>query len=314
MIELFRFALNSIDMGVIIIDSDHRIMFWNSYIEKISQIKNEEADGQPLEKICDTFSKKRYQEIIESVFLRNFSRFCSSKLHHAFVYPKSGYSEKIRQNMIIQPVTLDGKTYAVIQIQDITNAVTNEYSLTSLINELKRGYDEIKESEEINKQLAEVDSLTKIANRHAITSYIDKIFENNPLIGGYALLFLDLDGFKHVNDTYGHLMGDNLLVYVADCITKRLRKGDMVARLGGDEFLVLLKNIYNVNEASAVGRKLIEAISDKIVLSGIEVQVTASIGISMYTTSIHNTEDFIKTADDAMYRAKRGGKNKFVIY
>lgn len=314
MIELFRFALNSIDMGVIIIDSDHRIMFWNSYIEKISQIRNEEADGKPLEAVCETFAKKRYQEIVESVFSRNFSRFCSSKLHHAFIYPKTGYNEKIRQNMTIQPITSEGKNYAVIQIQDITNAVTNEYSLTSLINELKRGYDEIKESEEINKQLAEVDSLTKIANRHAITSCIDKIFANNPLSGGYALLFLDLDGFKHVNDTYGHLMGDNLLIYVADTITNKLRKGDMVARLGGDEFLVLLKNIYNVNEASAVGKKLIEAISRPIKLTGINVQVTASIGISMYTSSIHNTKDFIKTADDAMYRAKRGGKNKFVIY
>jgi diguanylate cyclase (GGDEF)-like protein/PAS domain S-box-containing protein len=314
MIELYCFALNSIDLGIIIIDSDRIIRFWNNYIEKISQIKSEEAVGRKLGDICETFSKTRYQDIMNGVFSQNMSRFCSSRLHKAFVYPKSGKIDMIRQNMTIEPTCVDGETYAVIQINDITNQVNNEYSLTSLINELRRDYDEIKGSEEYNKQLAEIDSLTKTANRHAITAYIDSIFTQGNNIDGNALLFLDLDGFKNINDTYGHLMGDNLLISVANRIKSKLRKGDIVARLGGDEFLVLLTNVRTYEDVAAVGTKLLEEISNPTVINGTEIKVTVSIGISMFGKDIHNTKDFIRTADEAMYNAKRGGKNRFVIY
>lgn len=314
MIELYRFALNSIELGIIIIDSSQLIRFWNTYAEKISQIKSEDAVGKKLSAVCEVFAKKRYQDIIMSVFSQNMSRFCSSKLHKAFIYPKSGDRDSIRQNMSIEPTTVEGETYALIQINDMTREVSNEYSLTSLINELQRDYEEIKESDEKNKQLAEIDSLTKISNRHAITSCIDSIFEKDESVEGYALLFLDLDGFKKINDTYGHLMGDNLLVLVANRIKEKLRRGDIVARLGGDEFLVLLTNINSVSDAAVVGKKIKEEISSPVLINGITINVTASIGISLFSKDIHNTKDFIRTADEAMYKAKRGGKNKFIIY
>jgi len=314
MIELFRFALNSIDIGIIIIDSSQCIKFWNRYIERISQIKYDDAIGKYLGDICDTFQKKRYQDILKSVFEQNLSRFCSSKLHKAFIFPPAGDRSDIRQNMKIEPALIGDEVFALIQIDDITDEVSNEYKLTSLINELKRGYIEVKESEELNKKLALMDSLTKIANRHAIIKYLDSLFENGADINGHALMFLDLDGFKTVNDTYGHLMGDSLLVAIADIIKGKVRENDIVARLGGDEFLVLLSNIKSVESVRAVGNKLVEEIAKPIVIDGVTLNVTVSIGIAMYDENIKSTKEFIKVADKAMYFAKREGKNKFVLY
>lgn len=314
MIELFRFALNNIDVGIILIDINQKIIFWNKYIERISRVRHEEAEGKKLEDVCPTFKKNRYQEIIDTVLIQNQSRFCSSKLHKAFVFPKSGNISKIRQNMKIEPISIGNNIYGLIQIDDITYEVTNESSLTSLINELKKGYIEVKESEEFNRQLAEMDPLTKIANRHAISQYIDNLFKSKQSLTGYALMFIDLDGFKSVNDTYGHLMGDNLLVRVAGILKGKVRKDDVVARLGGDEFLIMLSSIETSQAAEFVGKKLVNEISKPIEIDGKTVNVTASIGIALYDESIKSTRDFIKVADASMYKAKREGKNKYVVY
>jgi diguanylate cyclase (GGDEF) domain len=314
MIELFQFALNSINIGIIIVDSSQRVQFWNRYIERISRVRQNDALGKPLGEICDTFEKKRYKEIMGAVFTKNQSRFCSSKLHRAFVYPATGDRESIRQNMMIEPATFDDETYALIQIDDITNEVTNEHKLTSLIYELKKGYLEVKESEETAKRLAETDPLTKLLNRHGIVQIIDSLFENKPELIKSALMFLDLDGFKSVNDTYGHLTGDNLLIKIASTLRHKIRKNDFVARIGGDEFVVLLNHIEEPESLEIIGRKMVDEIAKPIsVEGGVAIQVTVSVGITMYCGKIANTSDFIKAADEAMYCAKRSGKNRFVI-
>lgn len=314
MVELLQFALNSVELGIILIDSDQNILFWNKYIERISHVRHESVIGKKLPDICATFKKKRYQDIIKTVIVENQSRFCSSKLHKSIIFPKGTDNSDKKQNMTLEPITIDGKVYVMIQIDDITCEVTNEYKLTSLINELKRGYLEVKESEEFNKHLAQMDPLTKIANRHGIIQYIDKLFSKKESLCGRALMFIDLDGFKQVNDTYGHLMGDNLLIAVAGILKNKVRSGDYVARLGGDEFLILLNNIQNSEGVAAVGKKLVAEIAKPTTIDSKEVKVTASIGIAMYNDKIKNTKDFIKRADDAMYRAKHEGKNNYVIY
>lgn len=313
MIDLFRFALNSINIGIIIVDSQQRVKFWNQYVEQITRVPQSDALDKPLEEICDTFKKKRYQEIMEAVFKKNQSRFCSSKLHKAFVYPATGDRENIRQNMMIEPATFNNETFALIQIDDITNEVTNEHKLTSLIYELKKGYLEVKESEETAKRLAETDPLTKLMNRHGIVQIIDKLFENKQELMRSALMFLDLDGFKAVNDTYGHLMGDNLLIQIASTLKHKMRKGDFVARIGGDEFVVLLQDIEQADSLETIGQKMIDEIAKPLTIDGFKIQVTVSIGITMYSKNITSTSDYIKTADEAMYGAKRSGKNRFVI-
>lgn len=314
MIELFQHALNCIDLGIIIIDGCQDIKFWNRYMEKITQVRHDYAIGKPLGEVCPTFQKKRYQDILSSVIDQNQSRFCSSKLHRAFVFPAAGDRDAVRQNMKIEPAVVDGEIYALIQIDDITDEVSNEYKLTSLINELKRGYLEVKESDEHNRRLAQMDPLTKVANRGGIVEYLDTVFRDGADLDSRALMFLDLDGFKSVNDTYGHLMGDNLLRAIAAILVGKVRRDDVVARYGGDEFLVLLNGIGSEEAVCAVGKKLVEEIAKPVVIEGVTVCVTVSIGIALYDDGIKDTNQFIKLADEAMYRAKHEGKNKYVLY
>lgn len=313
MIDLYRFALNGIETGIIIIDSEQRIVFFNNYIEHISNVKQEDAVSRPLGEVCPIFKQERYQNILNSVLKDNFSRFCSSKLHKAFVYPKNSDNNHVRQNMTIFPYNKNGESFAVIQINDITNEVNEEYSLTSLLTQLKKDYEEVKESETVNKKLAEIDALTGISNRHAITAYLDNIFSVGNSIENYALAFIDLDGFKGVNDTYGHLIGDKLLISFAGIIKSILRKNDFCARIGGDEFLIVLDNVKTKEQAEAVGKKILEMSNRPIEIDNILANITASIGIALYNNDINNTEQFMKISDTAMYQAKKNGKNKYVI-
>jgi diguanylate cyclase (GGDEF)-like protein len=282
-------------------------------MEGISRIRQSDAVGKQLCDICAKFRKKRYQDILEAVLVKNQSRFCSSKLHNAFVFPACGDTASIRQNMMIEPTTIDNEVFALIQINDITNQVTNEHKLTSLITELKKGYLEVIESAELHKQLAQTDPLTRLANRSGINKYTEEMFRNGTDLKTCALMFLDLDGFKSVNDTYGHLMGDNLLIEVAGILKRKMRKDDVVARIGGDEFLILLYNMESLESLEIVGQKLVDEIAKPVCIDNQQVHVTVSIGIAPYDKSFESAIDFIKAADDAMYRAKREGKNKYVI-
>jgi diguanylate cyclase (GGDEF)-like protein len=125
-----------------------------------------------------------------------------------------------------------------------------------------------------------------------------------------ALLFIDLDGFKQVNDTLGHEMGDRLLVTVARRLRKSLRGSDIVSRLGGDEFTVIIRPIPNLQIAAKVAEKLLNIITEPIILDGHMTKVSASIGISIYPINGQDSETLIKQADAAMYRAKHCGKNR----
>lgn len=315
MIEFVKQALYKVEIGVIIIDNKQRIKFWNNYIEKLSGLSSSYVIEKKLPELCPAFNKPMIQGIFDDAFERNLCRFCSSKLHKAFIYP-SGIAElpDLKQNMKVEPVTAGNAQYVIIQIEDITDRVKSEYTMTSLISELKKGYDLVKEAEEYNRMIAFTDSLTGLMNRHAITQEINDLFENFTELSEYALLFLDIDGFKKVNDTYGHLVGDGLLREFAKKVTKVVRHDDYVARLGGDEFIVLLKSIHNCENAVIVAKKLIQEFSEPIQIDEVKVNITASIGVAMFDNSIDSASEIIRRADAAMYEAKRGGKNRYEIY
>jgi diguanylate cyclase (GGDEF)-like protein len=128
-----------------------------------------------------------------------------------------------------------------------------------------------------------------------------------------ALMFLDLDGFKQVNDTLGHDIGDQLLKVIAQRLTRGLRGSDIVSRLGGDEFTVILSGIPQVEYATKVAQKILESLSKVVVLEGQNVFVTVSIGISVYPLDGEVEEILIKKADMAMYRAKQLGRNQIQL-
>jgi diguanylate cyclase (GGDEF)-like protein len=129
-----------------------------------------------------------------------------------------------------------------------------------------------------------------------------------------ALLYLDLDGFKLVNDTLGHSAGDLLLRKVADRLRDRVRTADTLARIGGDEFTIVVTHIRNTEDAELVAKELLAQLGTPFALNGHELTLTASIGISVYPSDAANPEKLIQHADTAMYVAKSSGKNRYKVF
>jgi len=155
------------------------------------------------------------------------------------------------------------------------------------------------------------DSLTSLPNRSLLEDRVrQSIARHQREPAPFALLFIDLDDFKEVNDLLGHDAGDEVLKQIAARLSANTRPMDTVARLGGDEFVVLLQGVTELDQANQVGRKLITAIDAPINFHGEACQVGASIGISLYPADSSDLQDLINRADAAMYRAKRAGGNR----
>ncbi|HSF25808.1 MAG TPA: diguanylate cyclase, partial [Blastocatellia bacterium] len=163
--------------------------------------------------------------------------------------------------------------------------------------------------------LAHYDALTGLPNRvlfrDRLTRAIARGHRNGRL---FALMFLDLDRFKSINDTLGHDAGDELLKAVAERLRDCVREEDTVARLGGDEFTVILEEIRDPEDAALVARKILAALTPPVMLNRVETFITTSIGITIYPSDSEDLDSLIKNADVAMYRAKEGGKNQHQFY
>ncbi len=169
---------------------------------------------------------------------------------------------------------------------------------------------ERKNAEKLIHHLAYYDSLTGLPNRTLLTRTVDQALlaaQQDNIYG--CIMFIDLNRFKPINDTLGHVAGDMLLVEVAIRLRKALRDEDVVARLGADEFAIALFDIDKDYHAGFVAQKLIALFDEPFFIDGHELRVGASIGISMYPQDATDTETLLRLADIAMYRAKQGGEN-----
>ena len=174
---------------------------------------------------------------------------------------------------------------------------------------------EKKVSEEHIFHLAHYDIVTGLHNRAAFQELLEKaIIHAQRNKEQLALLYLDLDNFKLINDASGHAVGDMLLKYIATRMTDLMRKEDTIARLGGDEFVILLSNINTSQNAARIAGKVLSELGHPILLDNIEVVVTGSIGISTYPADGADTTTLLKNADAAMYRAKKNGRNNFQFF
>ena len=172
-----------------------------------------------------------------------------------------------------------------------------------------------KRSEEKLFQLAHVDALTGLSNRHSFMSRLETSLQKaSRYKHKCAVLFLDLDGFKGINDTYGHSAGDLVLTVTAQRIKNLIRKTDLVARMGGDEFTIIIEDFDNIRALNILAKKIIQAVSKNIALQERELSLTTSIGISIYPDDAPDLEGLLKNADDAMYRAKELGKNTLQFF
>lgn len=180
---------------------------------------------------------------------------------------------------------------------------------------LRRALGESREAEGRIRHLAQHDPLTDLPNRALFSDRLDQALANAKRDGQLlAVMFMDLDGFKRINDNLGHGIGDCLLQQVALRLRHSLRESDTVARVGGDEFILLLRNITDAPDALAVAQKLGAALAAPFEIEGHAIQISASVGIALYPEHGLGSIELLKHADEAMYEAKRAGRNRVQIF
>ncbi|MDI3323875.1 EAL domain-containing protein [Pontibacterium granulatum] len=199
-----------------------------------------------------------------------------------------------------------------LTINTVYNKDGNPHRRVALFSDLSAQ----KESEKLIWQQANLDPLTSLPNRNMFLDLMSSAMCEADFSGlPVALLFIDLDRFKDVNDTLGHHQGDDLLKQVAKRISNCVRQSDVVARLGGDEFTVILKQVSNAQSPERVASDIINALSSSYTLDDNEVNyISASVGISLYPNDAQDVQSLLKNADQAMYTAKRQGRNRYQFF
>ena len=215
------------------------------------------------------------------------------------------------ENLAIESVKNGAQDYLV---KEDVNANLLVRSMTYAI-ERQRLLAEMEKARQLERYLAYHDALTHLPNRQLFYDRLEQaIVHAKRSSTMVAVLFVDLDDFKRVNDNNGHGSGDMLLQSVANRLKENLRESDTIARIGGDEFTIMLSNIVKVEDAVKVGQKLLQEFTQPFIVADRKFFISASIGISLYPIDGTDTETLIKTADVAMYRVKGQGKNNYQLY
>ena len=184
----------------------------------------------------------------------------------------------------------------------------DEFDMVLTLSDLSN----VKEMERL-EHLAHHDALTGLANRARLYKVMDEVVSSSNYANQqFAVIYLDLDGFKHVNDNYGHDAGDAILKEVSNRLLSQVRAGDLVARLSGDEFVLIIKQTNKVMLAR-LAERLLTLIGQTVHHKQRSLNVGASLGIHLVDNSEHDIDAILKIADEAMYQAKRKGKGQFVF-
>lgn len=287
--ERAQVTLASIGDAVITTDVQADIEYFNPVAEALTGWSNAEAVGLSLEKVFKIINEET-GEVVESPVAQSLreGRVISIADHTALIN-KAGSKVSIEDSAAPIRDREDKIIGAVLVFRDVS---------------YKRNH-----MKELARQ-AQHDALTGLPNRFLFNEHLKQALarakrKKNKL----AVMFLDLDRFKLINDTMGHSLGDQLLKTVAKRILQTLREGDTVARQGGDEFLVLLPEINDEIEAVLVSERILGVFSKPIFLEGNEIYISTSIGISLYPNDSTDIETLVKQADTAMYYAKERGRN-----
>jgi diguanylate cyclase len=233
----------------------------------------------------------------------------SSRLQHLISTPLLNLVDLMRQ----VSVSKDYALRAVKPSNDEVGLLCDGFN--EMLAEIEERNEILRQRQSHLQQLAHFDSLTRLPNR---TLFYDRLSQAlhyaHRTKENVAVIFIDLDHFKDVNDTLGHRVGDLLLKDVADRLVDLIRGSDTVARLGGDEFTIFAQDVGNPGNACRVAQKIVEVFAEPFQLDGQQVYITASIGVTMYPTDGETVDELLKNADLAMYQAKEKGKNAFHLF
>lgn len=291
-----RTVLQSVQEVVFQVDTEGRWSFLNQAWEEISGFPVEYALGRhPWEFGTDT-NRVELRSVVEALV--------------------SGVVEEVRREFRI--VTSDGSKRWVEAHAVRSNAGAPPFELSGTlidITERKRTEQLLIESQDRYRFLALHDPLTGLPNRALFMERLEKAVRDHSVPGaGAAVLFLDLDGFKLVNDSFGHEIGDRLLVQVAIRLRQCVREGDMVARLGGDEFAVLIGGVVGSRIPEETSHRILAALREPFDIDGIDVVVGTSIGVVCHVDSSESGTDVLRKADTALYAAKAAGRGVYALY
>ncbi|MEH2086681.1 GGDEF domain-containing response regulator [Nostoc sp.] len=287
--------INSMGCAVIVTYANGCIEMMNPIAELITGWKQSEALGKDLIEVVNLVNKDVGEKIenlatyaIEAGEIFNLPENCT-------LITKDGKEIAIGDN--VAPIRdRDGNiTGAVLVFQDITKRKQTEAQLI---------------------RNAFYDGLTELPNRVLFLDRLRQTIERSKRRSDYyfAVLFLDLDGFKEINDRFGHGIGDDFLVAIARRLESCLRSGDTVARFGGDEFTVLLEDIKDITDATNVAKRIQDSLRLPVNLNGYQLSTTASIGITWNFSNYEEPTTLLRDADIAMYQAKRQGKATYAIF
>jgi len=288
-LKLITIVFQTTSEGIIVTDSNLNIIMVNKGFTQITGYEDHEVIGKKPDILQSGWQDNEYYEQVWESLNK-----------------KSKWSGEIWNRR------KDGSLYAeflnIYKVFDENNDVSNYIGVFIDITEKKKAQDQI-------NQLAYYDILTNLPNRQLfhdrIEHAIDKAKRVNTRV---AVMFIDLDNFKGINDTLGHFSGDILLKHIAKAIEKSTRKSDTIARLGGDEFTVIIEDLKDNENVTHLAESIIENISQPFMLSSKEIAPSASVGICFYPDDATSKDELLQFADTAMYRAKNNGKNRFEYY
>lgn len=288
-LQLVGEVFESTREGILITDAEARILEVNKAFTDITGYTAEEAIGQKPSLLKSNWHDEQfYQEMWRS-------------LNETGTWEGEIRNRRKNKELFVEHLT-------IFSIKNRKGEVTHYVGIFVDVTEEKS-------REERIHHLAHYDPLTDLPNRSLFEDRLRHSLERaHRHQKQVALLFIDVDNFKNINDSFGHQVGDQFLQSVAERLTGCLRREDTVARLGGDEFAVILEDTRNAQDAVIVAQKIFKALSEPFGLQGQEVFATASMGIALYPQDADNPVDLAKSADTAMYRAKEQGKNIYQFY
>lgn len=274
--------------GIISIDTRGRIQSFNRAAQKIFGYDEKEILGKNVSVLMPAPDRENHDGYISR-------------------YLQSGQAHVIGTTRELQAIRKDGTVFPVqLAISEV------KLGGTHLFTAMLRDISEQKLAQQRIEQLAHYDELTHLPNRSLFYDRLEQaIMAAKRRKRGLALLFIDLDGFKQVNDMHGHHVGDLLLAHTAERLRLCIRESDTLARLGGDEFTVILNDAGEPEKLAVLANKIIASIAQPFDLQGRAVQISASIGIARYPEDAPSKGTLLIVADKAMYAAKTAGKGTY---
>jgi diguanylate cyclase (GGDEF)-like protein/PAS domain S-box-containing protein len=286
--ERFRRIVHNAEEGIWEIDAAARTSFVNPKMAQMLGYSIEDMLEQPLVAFMDEEGR--------TILERNIARRQQGQAErHEFKFIRKDGGE-LWATLATNPIFDDDGSYrgALALVSDITDS---------------------RASAELIWQQANFDALTALPNRHMFQDRLSQELKKARREGLLlALLFIDLDGFKAVNDTLGHAQGDALLVEAARRIGRCVRNSDTVARLGGDEFIVILSGLEQVDGIDRIAQGMLALLNRPFALGAAQPSVSASIGIALYPADATGPDELLRAADQAMYAAKQSGRNRYSYY